>query len=328
VPQTEAIASGLNINLNSRIYFLDSNLSLFEIYKFQPEDATYTQLKIGDANSTDLSNKTKFIWERRSNLSKIHLNLTYLQNHPFIMKEKGSLKVDGFFGEIFYILQENLGFHYTLHNLKENIYGSIQVNGSYNGILGEIQKGKINWSISDMTLSLTRDQEFDFSNPIFYQDKKIVTRKPAEDFDKSAYFVVFSQNFWIALFVSAVVLIFTLYWILRLDSVDDKYQSNRLAAAFSFIMLSLFGKGISPLDASWSGKILFLVILFWGFIVSISYNAILTSVLASSKTSQPIDSLEEMLDSPQYTLVFKPTGVVAEFFQSAPESSVGKIIIL
>jgi hypothetical protein len=110
---------------------------------------------------------------------------------------------------------------------------------------------------------------------------------------------------------------------LRLDSVDDKYQSNRLAAAFSFTMSSLVCRESFVLNASWSGKILFLCVLFWGFLISVSYNAILTSVWASSKSLQPINNLDELYES-QYTLIMKSPGLVKDFFQSASENSIGK----
>jgi len=110
----------------------------------------------------------------------------------------------------------------------------------------------------------------------------------------------------------------------RLDSVDDKYQSNCLAAAFSFTMLSLAGRESCVLEANRSGKILFLVVLFWGFLISVSYNAILTSVLAYSSPPAPIESLEELLRSPDYTLFFRKSSSSRSYFENAPEKSTGK----
>jgi hypothetical protein len=325
LPQTISLAAELNLNLNSRIYYLDSDFSFFEIYKYQPDDSTYNIQKIGDAINPDLAHKTKFIWERRSNLSTIHLNINYLHNPPYTEKEKGSQRLSGFLGEIFYALQENLGFQYTHSDPESTIWGYLQENGTYNGLLGQIQIGKINWSISDMTLTLKRSQTFDFSFPIMNQPKMLVTRRPSEDFDTRAYFVVFSDHFWIVLFFSTIVLVFFMYLALRLDSVDDKYQSNHLAAAFSFTLLSLVCRESFVLNASWSGKILFLTVLFWGFLISVSYNAILTSVLASSWTSPAITNLDELLHSPDYTLVLRPSGIVRDFFQGAANNTTGKI---
>jgi hypothetical protein len=324
LPETKYIAANLNLNLNSRIYYLDLSLSLFEIFKYQQEDITNVRQKIGNANSTELLSRTGFIWERRSNLTKVCLNIIYIEKSPFIIAGNESRKLKGFFGEIFHTLQENLGFNYVLHCRKDNIYGPLQTNGHYSGLLGDIQMGKSNWSISDMTITSGRKETFDFSSPLLNFGKKIVTRRLTENFDTSAYFIVFSNNFWIVLFISAVILVFFMYWILRLDSVDDKYQSNWLAAAFSFTMLSLVCRESVVLDASWSGKILFLTVLFWGFLLSVSYNAILTSVLASSSSPIPINNLEELFESP-YTLVMRNTGMVREFLKNGQSNSIGEL---
>jgi hypothetical protein len=82
------------------------------------------------------------------------------------------------------------------------------------------------------------------------------------------------------------------------------------------------------LDGSWSGKFLFLTVLFWGFLISVSYNAILTSVMATSRMSPPITSLEEMLQSPDYTLALRPSGSVRDFFQSAPNNTLGTVLFI
>jgi len=122
LPQTISLATELNLNLNSRIYYLDSNFSFFEIYKYQPNDYNFNIRKINDAITPDISKKTKSIWERRSNLSTIHLNINYINNPPYTKKENGSQKVTGFLGEIFYELQENLGFQYTLIDPESNVW--------------------------------------------------------------------------------------------------------------------------------------------------------------------------------------------------------------
>jgi len=96
-----------------------------------------------------------------------------------------------------------------------------------------------------------------------------------------------------------------------------------LAAAFSFTMLSLVCKESYVLNASWSGKILMLSVLFWGFLLSVSYNAILTSVLAASRTSPPITCLEDMLNSLDHTLVFAKDTAVGELFHSASYNTTG-----
>ena len=102
-------------------------------------------------------------------------------------------------------------------------------------------------------------------------------------------------------------------------------ESSNLTAAFLFAMSSLFCRESFIIKTNWSGKILFLVGLFWGFLIFASYNEILTSVLAYSSPPAPIGSLEEMLESSDHTLVFRKSGSTRKFFETAPENSIGSI---
>ena len=70
-PQTQFIASRLQLNLNSRVYSLDEDLLLREIYKYNLDDKNYTYKNVGNTNSKNFLENVKYIWERRSNLSTV-----------------------------------------------------------------------------------------------------------------------------------------------------------------------------------------------------------------------------------------------------------------
>ena len=323
---TENLPSHLDVNCNSRIYHIDSNLSVLETYKHQEHDLNYVVQRVGDARSLDSIAKSGYIWDRRTNLSNVHLNIVYILFPPIIMKQNNSETITGVYVDLFNALQEKLGFTYSLYQQVNNTFGSLDANGSFDGLFGEIQRGKANWSIAHTAVNAERSEFFDYSIPILKKPRKIVTRKPTENFDAFAYLLVFSLQFWMTLLISALVLIFVLYWILDNDSITNKckFQYNQLAASFTFTMLSLFCREIYPLHSKLSGKIICLVVLFWGFLISASYNAILTSALATNRAEAPIDSLEDLLNSADYTLIFGTSGSVRDHFRKAPNGSTGK----
>jgi len=216
MPQTKSIASHLNMNLNSRIYFLDSDEKLYEVFKYSPQDQDYSSQEIGSTNAKEFLNIVTYIWDRRTDLKSIHLNIVYVDDAPFTIKHNGS-QVRGYHGEVFHSLQEKLKFKYSTHFQKDKVFGVIGEDGHYNGMLGKIQRGDANWSISDWTETEERAQTFDFGIPILNLPKRIVTRRQGEGFNSTAYLSVFSQQFWICILVSAVILIFCVYWILRFD---------------------------------------------------------------------------------------------------------------
>ena len=318
----------LQMNLNSRIYFLDTNFTLFEIFKYNLLNQSFVLQKIGDTESKDFIKKSNYIWKRRSNLSSLSLEIIYSEYHPLTLKGNNSYDVRGLYSEIFYALQDKLHFQYTMHHQEDNMWGSPQENGSYSGMLGQIQSGKVNWTIADTTITLERSEFFDFSIPIMLQHRKLVSLKPRENFNYLSYLCVFSKEFWIALFIFAVILILFMFLILFKSPVCHEYKSNCLATSFTFIVFSLFGREIFPLDTSWSGKILCFAIMVWGFLISVSYNAILTSVLASAPTITSFDSLEDLLKSKDHTLIMKTDGSIRDYFARAPETSIGMKLVV
>ena len=328
IPNGDGMVADLQMNLNSRIYYLDSNFSFFEIFKYHPLQLDYVEQKICDSANIDADKNYDFIWKRRSNLSGLHVQIIYIHYPPLVWKGSSSRDVRGLYGEIFYALQEKLHFQYTIHHQEDNQLGTHQGNGSYSGLFGQMQNGKVNWSIADTTITLERSEFFDFSLPLVHQHKKLLTRKPHEDFNYTSYISVFSEQFWIALLISALVLALFMFWILLNNSYNNEHKSKCLTTAMTFTMLSLFGREIFSLDTNWSGKIICLVVVVWGFLISVSYNAILTSVLASSTIVPTLDSLEDLLFSRDYTLILKADGSTREHFAKAQENSIGMLKIL
>ena len=326
MPNGDGMVADLQMNLNSRIYYLDSNFSFFEIFKYHPLQLDYVEQKICDSANTDAVKNYDFIWKRRSNLSGLHLQIIYINYPPLVWKGSSSRDVRGLYGEIFYALQEKLHFQYTIHHQEDNQLGT-QANGSYSGLFGQIQSRKMNWSIADTTMTLERSEFFYFSLSLVQQHKKLVIRKPNEDFNYLWYLSVFIVQFWIVIIISAIVLSLFLFWIILMSSNHNKHKSTCLTQALAFTWLLLFGREIFSLNTNCAGKIICLVMVVWGFLISVSYNATLTSVLASSTTLPSIGSLEDLLSSRDYTLILKADGSARDYFEKAQENSIGKLQI-
>ena len=82
LPQSHWIAKDLQLNIDSRVYSMDPNQQIYEMYKVNPWDTSIIENKIGQINnSVDLA-ATKNIWERRSNLSSLHLTIIYADMWP------------------------------------------------------------------------------------------------------------------------------------------------------------------------------------------------------------------------------------------------------
>ena len=147
LPQTFFMANSLQLNINSRVYHLDAKQQLYEIYRYNLEDTDYVFQPVGNTNSTDFHATAKYIWERRTYLSNIHLDIIYINHPPFTMI-KSAEDIQGYLGELFVTLQEKLQFRFTLSEQLNNCWGSLLANGTYSCMFGTLQRQENSWAIA------------------------------------------------------------------------------------------------------------------------------------------------------------------------------------
>jgi hypothetical protein len=147
LPQTFFIADRLQLNINSRIYNLDAKEQVYEIYRYNLDDSKYTYKALGNTSSPDFHHTVKYIWDRRTNLSTIHLNIIYINLHPFTVINPPQ-EIMGYLGELFVTLQEKLQFKFSLSEHIDQCLGIFLDNGSYSCMFGKLQTGESNWSLA------------------------------------------------------------------------------------------------------------------------------------------------------------------------------------
>jgi hypothetical protein len=159
--------SNLNLALDSRVYSIDADYTLREYFSI--DKVSITSRTIGQLNQNIPRRNIEYIWSRRSNLSQLHVKVAYSQLPPYLMIfQRGNTMVfEGVFGGVFELLQQRLGFKYSLVKGNEGHVGILQKdNVSYTGILGMLQRGEADMSIYKIARSLVRDKVADFTSPI------------------------------------------------------------------------------------------------------------------------------------------------------------------
>jgi hypothetical protein len=90
---------------------MDDNLTLTEYYS-AANNENFTTRILGSILSNNYSN----IWQRRSNLSQIHIKVLYSQVPPYleVLQRNNRTVFKGVFGGVFDLLQQKLGFQFTM----------------------------------------------------------------------------------------------------------------------------------------------------------------------------------------------------------------------
>ena len=253
----------------------------------------------------------------------MHLKVMYANKLPFVSVDKSSFKVNGLFGNIFLFLQDKLQFGFTLIEQTDKRRGNYYENGSFDGVIGQLQRGEIDWSLSNYRVTPERMSAIDFSQPVSYFPLRLVSKSPNEELNWMAYLSVFTGEFWIVLLTTTIVLSFSLYLMLKYKQKDgDQWL---ILTAFCFTLESLCCREYNSLRSNLSGKLLIWTILCWGFLIASAYNAILTSVIAVAKITPPIRSLEDLHTSNEYKLFLSDGGAIMDYFKSAPSNDIGKL---
>jgi hypothetical protein len=317
------IVKDLELRIDSRVYSLTAIGWLSEIYKTEMNSKLKVTRSMGNVFAKNFALKLQSIWERRSNLTEIHLKIVYAASSPYAMPTKNGLRVTGYNGDLFHTLQEKLNFKYTLIENSTFAHGQNNGNGSFDGMIGMLQKGQSNWSVCRFGYMTERSLAIDFSVPISAAPKRIVTSIPKDNPNWLTYGKVFAIDFWLVLFISILILSFSLFLILK----NQKNNFDYSTFALTFPIASICCREINQIKTSWAGKILIVFVLAWGFLISSAYNAILTSELAVTKFTQ-ILSFEDLLYSDRFTLLLRKNAAITDLFKNAEKNETRKKIKL
>ena len=236
-----------------------------------------------------------FVWNRRSDMGGATLvNGVLLGDWPpmcIVSKDsEGVIKTSGLLSEVLDMIRTELNL--TVHNVTpdDDEYGRMMPNGTWTGLVRELQEKRIDTAIAGLTISRDRSTVMDYTLGVIPHEVTIIAR----DLDGSgtrnklgfwAYMTVFSPGLWIltGLFLAGGGLV--IGFLLRTSESDTKLSHFLRGLSVSY--LAMLQLGLSGLSSSNAWKtlplriaILSVTILF--LILFIAYGCDLTSFLSST----------------------------------------------
>ena len=92
-----------------------------------------------------------------------------LQNPPYVLTSEipntDRIKIDGYYGDIWHNFESDMNFTTLIWKSEDGKWGGRNPDGSWNGMLGMIQRGKTDVALSDMGINAHRAIEFDYTFP-------------------------------------------------------------------------------------------------------------------------------------------------------------------
>ncbi|GFS89653.1 uncharacterized protein NPIL_315791 [Nephila pilipes] len=113
-------------------------------------------------------------------------------------------------GKMLECLSDKLNFKIEFFLSPNGQFGSRHSNGTWNGIIGLVQSGKVDMGVQSLSISEERFEAIDFSIPYYVLQKAFVTKEPGEMPKITAFTYPFSRNVWIlyVLMILATAILF------------------------------------------------------------------------------------------------------------------------
>ena len=204
-----------NLYINSRLYFLvvngtnsKYNAELFEGYRVAPnQDLVINQIAYFTDGLYQFLKK-QYIWDRRENMHGYKLKIMYIPNKPFVYKTQS--KMVGINVDILDIMKSTINFTYEMIERQDSVFGAYE-NGTWTGLIGSIQHGEADFSISDLSVTQERSRAVDFTIGIVMDSNKLFVKKPRRSVSWTTFMDAFSRRFLATLGGLAIMLSIVFY---------------------------------------------------------------------------------------------------------------------
>ncbi len=233
----------------------------------------------------------------------------------FYLRDKG--RFEGLFHDVMMIVASRLGLVVEfVKNRDPGVWGQLDKNGSWQGLLGMIHRGEADLTASGTGATPDRAEYFDFSAAIMYMKTSLFTRRSGgARVSLQNYFWEFDRYTWACIGVTSFFLFVGLFLALRTISLPDSS-----AKACSVVLRSLLYKETAVPTSTFSLKILLLVIFGLSTALTVSYRGCLNSFLAVVQPVVRIKSFDDVLE--QTTgLALWPGGVLEQDLENSRPNS-------
>ncbi|XP_034246071.1 glutamate receptor ionotropic, kainate 2-like [Thrips palmi] len=263
------------------------------------------------------------------------LTVLIAMTQPYSMLKEASKKLsgneqyEGFGVELIDELARMLGFNYTFVVQEDGNYGTCDPDdGTCTGMMAEVNEGRVDLAIVDLTITSDRESRVDFTTPFLSLGIQVLYRKPTKlPPSLMSFMSPFSNEVWLlmtAAYTGVSLLMFVMArispyeWNNPYPCVEEPEELENqfsLRNAFWFTIGSIMQQGseIAPIGAS--TRIAASIWWFFTLIMVSSYTANLAAFLTVESQYKRISSAEDLADQDYIKYGAKRGGSTLTFFR-------------
>ncbi|XP_046373507.1 glutamate receptor-like isoform X1 [Haliotis cracherodii] len=240
---------------------------------------------------------------------------------PLVAKEN----LEGFCMDLAQAVAENVGFDYDVRFVKDNSYGAIMKNGTWNGMVGELSRHEADLAIAPLTITAARERIIDFTKPFMSLGISIMIKKPE---NQKAHVFSFmdplSYEIWMCIVFAYIGVSVVLFLVSRFSPnewhmCDDSSITNDFTISNSlwFSLGAFMQQGCDISPRSMSGRIVGSVWWFFTLIIISSYTANLAAFLTVERMLTPVESAEDLAKQTDIHYGTVSSGSTKMFFKNS-----------
>ncbi|ESO82140.1 hypothetical protein LOTGIDRAFT_65488, partial [Lottia gigantea] len=238
----------------------------------------------------------------------------------------------GILSDLTTILAQQLNFTYSFVETPDRRYGAV-VNGTWNGLTGQLFYQKVDMVVADFTISSERLEVIDFILPMYInQNLGVIFRKDiSEDSNWIKLFRPLSGYVYVC-FLATVIVVGILFYLIdeNFDQNSSFYVTKKrtLLKFFSSLtsvlgFVSLNGNGLWPKKTS--ARILVAHFWFFAVVLTATYVGNLTAKLTEKIETRPFSSLDELVNLEGWKWGMMGGGLVQSIIKNSREEVMKKL---
>ncbi|CAB1423614.1 unnamed protein product [Pleuronectes platessa] len=189
-----------------------------------------------------------------NNMRGVVLRVVTVLEEPFVMVSENVLgkpkKYQGYSIDVLDALSNYLGFKYEIYVAPDHKYGSMQPDGQWNGLMGELVSKRADVGLSALTITPERESVVDFTTRYMDYSVGVLLRKAERTVDMFACLAPFDLSLWACIAGTVLlvgILVYLLNWLnpprLPMGSVSSTTLYNSMWFVYgSFVQQASIAK--------------------------------------------------------------------------------------
>ncbi|XP_033635111.1 glutamate receptor ionotropic, kainate 2-like [Asterias rubens] len=261
--------------------------------------------------------------------------VTTILESPYVMMREtaegvelhGNEQFEGYCIDLLELIAKDIGFKYEIQLVEDGNYGA-EVDGTWNGMIGELISGKADLVVAPLTISYVREQVVDFSKPYMHLGITILYRVPMpQNPGVFSFLNPLSFDIWMYVVIAFLVVALTMFLLARFSPYEwynehpcnpdyDKVENQfNLLSCIWFAFGGLMQQGSEVNPKAFSTRVLSGFWWFFSLILVSSYTANLAAFLTVERMVSEIESADDLAKQTKIEYGTRNSGSSHTFFK-------------